>query len=160
MRLVLNAPDIPQNVGAMLRLGACLAVPVDVVGPLGFLWSNARLKRAGMDYLTVANVARHDSWTAFLAARPPGRLVLLTTAGTPHVDFAFAATDQLVVGAESRGAPPEVHAAADARLAIPMAPGLRSLNVATAAAIALAEALRQTQLWPRALPPARMRGAS
>jgi tRNA (cytidine/uridine-2'-O-)-methyltransferase len=159
MRLVLNAPDIPQNVGAMLRLGACLAVPVDVVGPLGFLWSDARLKRAGMDYLTVANVVRHDSWAAFLAARPPGRLVLLTTAGTPHVDFAFAASDQLVVGAESSGAPPEVHAAADARLAIPIAPGLRSLNVATAAAIALAEALRQTQLWPQALPPAQMRGA-
>ena len=152
MRLVLNAPDIPQNVGAMLRLGACLAVPVDVVGPLGFLWSDARLKRAGMDYMTLANVTRHDSWAAFVRARPPGRLVLLTTAGTPHVDFAFAPGDQLVVGSESHGAPPEVHDAAAARLAIPMAPGARSLNVATAAAVALAEALRQTSLWPRALP--------
>lgn len=160
MRLVLNAPDIPQNVGAMLRLGACLAVPVDVVGPLGFLWSDARLKRAGMDYLTVANVARHDSWAAFLAARPPGRLVLLTTAGTPHVDFAFAASDQLVVGAESRGAPQEVHEAADARLAIPMAPGMRSLNVATAAAIVLAEALRQTAQWPTTSRPRRLPVAS
>jgi tRNA (cytidine/uridine-2'-O-)-methyltransferase len=160
MRLVLNAPDIPQNVGAMLRLGACLAVPVDVVGPLGFLWSDARLKRAGMDYLTIANVARHDSWAAFLAARPPGRLLLLTTAGTPHVDFAFAPSDQLVVGSESRGAPPEVHAAADARLAIPMAPGMRSLNVATAAAIALAEALRQTAQWPTTSRPRRLPVAS
>lgn len=152
MRLVLNSPDIPQNTGTMLRLAACLGVPVDLVFPLGFLWSDARLRRAGLDYIGQAQLIRHDSWAAFLRDRPPGRLVLLTTAGSPYADFRFAPDDQLIVGSESSGAPAEVHAAADARLSIPMMSGTRSLNVAVAAAMVLGEAVRQTALWPQRLP--------
>lgn len=152
MRLVLNSPDIPQNAGTILRMAVCLGVPVDLVFPLGFLWSDARLRRAGLDYLPQAALTRHDSWAAFQRDRPPGRLVLLTTAGTPYVDFAFAAGDQLVLGSESAGAPAAVHAVADARLAIPMMQGTRSLNVAVAAAMVLGEALRQTGAWPHRLP--------
>lgn len=148
MRLVLHCPDIPQNTGTILRLAACLGVPVDLVFPLGFLWSDARLRRAGLDYLARADLTRHDSWAAFRRDRGPGRLVLLTTAGTPYTGFAFAPGDHLILGSESAGAPAEVHDAADARLAIPMRPGARSLNVAVAAAMVLGEALRQTGGWP------------
>ncbi|MBL8835904.1 MAG: tRNA methyltransferase [Alphaproteobacteria bacterium] len=152
MRLVLNSPDIPQNTGTILRMAACLGVPVDLVFPLGFLWSDSRLRRAGLDYLPQASLTRHDSWAAFVRDRPPGRLVLLTTAGAPYTDFSFNGQDQLVVGSESAGAPAAVHAAADARLAIPMMPGMRSLNVAVASAMVLGEALRQTSAWPGRLP--------
>jgi tRNA (cytidine/uridine-2'-O-)-methyltransferase len=145
MRLVLHEPDIPQNAGALLRLGACLGVGVDMIEPCGFLLDDRRLRRAGMDYLERADWRRHASWDAFLAARAAGRLVLLTTKGdTAYHHFAFRTGDALVVGSESAGAPAHVHDAADARLVIPMRPGLRSLNVALAAAIALGEALRQT----------------
>ncbi len=133
----------------MLRLCACLGVAADVVGPCGFVWSDAKLRRAGMDYLDQVEVRRHDSWQAYQAARGPGRLVLLTTRGDASLPgFTFRADDTLMVGRESAGVPPEVHAAADARLVIPMAPGARSLNVALSAALALGEALRQTGLWP------------
>lgn len=147
MRLVLHEPDIPQNTGAMLRLAACLGVAVDLIEPCGFLLDDRRLRRAGMDYLEAAALTRHSSWTAFREARgaAAGRLLLLTTAGDiPYTEFAFRADDSVVVGSESRGAPPALHAAADARLVIPMRPGLRSLNVALAAAMVLGEALRQT----------------
>jgi tRNA (cytidine/uridine-2'-O-)-methyltransferase len=150
MRLALFQPDIPQNAGALIRLGACLGVPVDIVEPCGFVLSDRRLRRAGMDYLDSAALARHESWTAFLASRgTASRLVLLTTSGTlPYHRFAFARDDTIVLGRESAGAPPEVHAASAARLIIPMRPGLRSLNVALAAAMVLGEALRQTNLFP------------
>lgn len=152
MRLALYEPDIPQNTGTMLRLAACLGVAADVIEPCGFVLSDARLKRAGMDYLLQAEIRRHSSWTAFQdwrreAGRTAGghRLLLLTTKGEiPYADFAFAPGDILMVGRESAGVPPEVAAAADARLVIPLRPGLRSLNVATAAAMVLGEALRQT----------------
>jgi tRNA (cytidine/uridine-2'-O-)-methyltransferase len=148
MRLALFEPDIPQNAGALLRLGACLGVGVDIIEPCGFILDDKRLRRAGMDYLAAADWRRHAGWPAFRAG-VPGRIVLLTTAGeTPLHDFAFAADDTLMVGRESAGVPGAVAASCAARLRIPMRTGLRSLNVALAAAIALGEALRQTEGFP------------
>jgi tRNA (cytidine/uridine-2'-O-)-methyltransferase len=149
MRLALYEPDIPQNCGALLRLGACLGVGVDIIEPCGFLFSDKGLKRAGMDYLGEADYARHDSWAVYRAAKRPGRIVLLTSkAQTSFTDFAFAANDTILLGRESAGVPDDVHAAADARLLIPMRPGMRSINVAQAGAMVLGEALRQTKLFP------------
>ena len=154
MRLVLFEPDIPQNTGALLRLGACLGVAVDIVEPCGFLFDDKRLRRAGMDYLEAVEMVRHRSWRAYRAMAgdaAPGRLVLLTTQGqTRYSDFAFRPGDNLLLGRESAGVPEEVHAEADARLMIPMRTGIRSLNVAMAAAMVLSEALRQTDLFPPA----------
>lgn len=154
MRLALFEPDIPQNTGAILRLGACLGIPVDVIEPCGFVWSDRHLRRAGMDYLEQASLVRHASWAAFKADRPPGRLVLLTTAPDAEVlpGFSFQAQDSLLLGRESAGVPPFIHDAVDRRLRVPMRPGARSLNVALAAALVLGEALRQTDLYPRAVP--------
>ena len=145
MRLALFEPDIPQNTGALLRLGACLGMGVDIIEPCGFLLTDKGLKRAGMDYLDLAEMRHHPSWDRFLAARSAGRLILLTTKGPqPYTSFAFAPTDTLLLGRESAGVPQAVHAAADARLVIPMRPGARALNVTQAAAMVLGEALRQT----------------
>ncbi len=147
MRLALYEPDIPQNTGAILRLAACLGVAVDVIEPTGFVLDDRRMKRAGLDYAARVALVRHESWQVYLTARGGGRLVLLTTAGpVPYHRFAFRADDTLLLGRESAGAPAAVHERADARLRIPMVAGARSLNVATAAAIVLAEALRQTGL--------------
>jgi tRNA (cytidine/uridine-2'-O-)-methyltransferase len=149
MRLVLFEPDIPQNTGALLRLGACLGVAVDVIEPCGFIFGGAQMRRAGMDYLDQVEVVRHASWDAYLRARVPGRLVLLTTkADTVFTQFAFAADDHLILGRESAGVPDPVHERCDARLRIPMKSGLRSINVAQAGAMVLSEALRQTGLFP------------
>jgi tRNA (cytidine/uridine-2'-O-)-methyltransferase len=149
MRLALYEPDIPQNAGAILRLGACFGVAVDIIEPCGFLLEDRRLRRAGLDYAARASLARHASWAGYLAARPPGRLLLLTSAGdAAYHRFAYRADDTLLLGRESAGAPAAVHAAADARIRVPLRPGLRSLNVALAAAIVLGEALRQTGLMP------------
>ena len=148
MRVALFEPDIPQNAGAILRLAACLGVGVDIIEPSGFRLDDRRLRRAGLDYLEVAALSRHDSWQRFQETRD-GRLVLLTTRGDlTYSRFAFAANDTLLLGRESAGVPEEVHQAAAARLVIPMRPGLRSLNVALAAAVVLGEALRQTDLLP------------
>lgn len=148
MRLALFEPDIPQNTGAVLRLAACMGIGVDLIEPAGFILSDKRLRRAGMDYLDLVPLTRHESWDAFRKARS-GRLVLLTTRGEmPFTDFAFMPTDTLLLGRESAGAPDIVHECADARLRIPMAPGARSLNVALAAAMVLSEALRQTKSFP------------
>jgi tRNA (cytidine/uridine-2'-O-)-methyltransferase len=152
MRLALFQPDIPQNLGAALRLGACLGVPVDVIEPCGFPLSDRAIGRAAMDYGARAQVVRHASWAVFLAdpLRTQGRVLLFTTRGAgPFHDFAYRADDVLLFGRESAGAPDEVHDAADARLFIPLAPGARSLNVVTAASIALGEALRQTGGFPK-----------
>ena len=160
MRLALYQPDIPQNTGALLRLGACLGVGVDIIEPCGFLLTDRGLKRAGMDYLDLADMRRFPSWARFLADRDPApacegeanrsRLLLLTTrSAQPYTGFAFAAGDTLLLGRESAGVPDTVHDAADARLVIPMRPGARALNVTQAAAIVLGEALRQTGLLPR-----------
>ncbi|WP_423601725.1 tRNA (cytidine(34)-2'-O)-methyltransferase [Sphingomonas sp. MS122] len=148
MRVALFQPDIAGNVGAVLRIGACLATPVDLIEPMGFAWDDKRVARAGMDYIDHVAISRHRDWDAF-AAQAAGRLVLLTTmAATPLHDFAFAAGDVLLFGSESAGAPEHVHARADARVVIPMAPGLRSLNLSVSVGIVLAEALRQTGGWP------------
>jgi tRNA (cytidine/uridine-2'-O-)-methyltransferase len=145
MRLALFEPDIPQNLGAFIRLAACLGVPLDVIEPCGFPVDDKRIRRAAMDYYDLAAIRRHASWSAFQRDRTPGRLVLLTTAGaTRFPDASFHTDDTLLLGRESAGVPAEVHAAADLRLRIPLQKSLRSLNVATAAAMVLGEALRQT----------------
>jgi tRNA (cytidine/uridine-2'-O-)-methyltransferase len=153
MRLALYQPDIPQNAGTILRLAACMGVGVDVIGPAGFDMSDRNLRRAGLDYLAFVEIERHISFDSFLAHRAAtraarstaGRLLLLTSAGdTPYPAFRFASDDTLLLGRESAGAPEHVHRAAAARLRIPLRRGMRSLNVAVAAAMVLGEALRQT----------------
>ena len=151
MRLALYQPDIPQNTGAILRLAACLDVAADIIEPCGFVWSDRHLRRSGMDYMERVALVRHASWTAFLDDRAGnGRLVLLTTrAAVPHTEFAFRDDDTLLLGQESVGVPDAVHAAADARIKVPMAAGMRSINVAMAAALVLGEALRQCGGFPK-----------
>lgn len=150
MRLALFEPDIPQNTGALLRLAACLGVGVDLIEPCGFLLDDRRLKRAALDYAAGLEIRRHVSWTAFVAALSVrSRLVLMTTAGSIALHrFAFAADDTILLGRESAGVPGMVHRAAAARVVIPLRQPARSLNVALAGAIALAEALRQTRMFP------------
>ena len=151
MRIALYQPDQAGNVGTILRLAACLGAPVDLIEPCGFPYSDRALKRAGMDYAEMAAVTRHPSWAAFEAGLE-GRLVLFTTAGAERLPEAcFEPGDTLLFGSESRGAPEEVHTRADLRVRIPQAEGTRSLNIAVAASIGLAEALRQTGLWPEEL---------
>jgi tRNA (cytidine/uridine-2'-O-)-methyltransferase len=155
MRLALFQPDIPQNLGAALRLGACLDTPIDVIEPCGFPLSDAGVRRAAMDYGALAQMTRHAGWADFLQSpeRMAGRLILFTTKGaSPLHAFTFQPGDTLLFGRESAGAPPEVHDAADHRLFIPLAPGARSLNLTVSAAIALSEALRQTHGFPTGAP--------
>jgi tRNA (cytidine/uridine-2'-O-)-methyltransferase len=148
MRLALFEPDIPQNAAAIIRLAACLDIPVDIIEPCGFLFSDAGFRRAGLDYVELAEIARHSSWEAFRGILT-GRLVLLTTkAILTHTAFAFAPTDTLLLGRESAGVPGFVHDAVDAKVRIPLKPGLRSLNVAQAGAMVLGEALRQIKGFP------------
>lgn len=146
MRLVLYQPDIPQNVGAAIRAAACFGAALEIVEPCGFPLDGRAVKRAAMDYGALTEIGRHASWEAFLEspARASGRLILLTT-GTDRTiyDCAFEQTDLVMLGRESAGAPEAVHAAADIRATIPLAPGARSLNVVVAGAVALAEARRQ-----------------
>jgi tRNA (cytidine/uridine-2'-O-)-methyltransferase len=146
LRLALFEPDIPQNTGALLRVAACFAVPIDLIGPFGFVPDDRRIRRAALDYAVQATICRHASWAAFLTQRDcASRLVLLTTRGDTSLHrFAFAACDTLLLGRESAGVPELVHQVANARVRIPMRSEARSLNVAVAGAIALAEALRQT----------------
>jgi tRNA (cytidine/uridine-2'-O-)-methyltransferase len=147
MRIALYEPDIPQNTGTILRLAACLGVEAHIIEPTGFPSSDRAFRRAGMDYLDQVALRRHVDWTAFETwRRAEGlRLVLFTTAATlPYLDHGYRRDDVLMFGRESAGVPEAVHAAADARLLIPMRAGLRSINVAMAAAMALGEAMRQT----------------
>ncbi|SDU29821.1 tRNA (cytidine(34)-2'-O)-methyltransferase [Stappia sp. ES.058] len=149
--LALYQPDIPQNTGTILRLAACMAREVHLIEPAGFPLSDHALKRAGMDYLERAPLVRHLSFDAFEAwrAETGRRLVLMSTAAAvPYTDFVFERTDILLLGRESAGVPADVHERADARLLIPMARGLRSLNVAVSAAMVLGEGLRQTESFP------------
>lgn len=155
MRLALFEPDIAANTGTMIRLGACLAVPIDIIEPAGFAFTVRELKRAVLDYAALAEIERHVSWSAFLETHEArgGRLVLLTTkAPLAYTECRFRADDTLLVGRESAGVPAEVHARADACIVIPMRPEARSLNVAVAAAMVLGEALRQCAGWPAASP--------
>ncbi|MGJ4912590.1 tRNA (cytidine(34)-2'-O)-methyltransferase [Bradyrhizobium sp. HKCCYLS2033] len=147
MQIALYQPDIPQNTGTILRLCACLGLAAHIIEPAGFPVSDRQFRRAGMDYLDQLNWRRHDSWSAFEAWRSGAghRLLLLTTrAATCYLEVSYRPDDILLLGRESAGVPDGVAAAADARLRIPLKPGLRSLNVAMAAAIATGEALRQT----------------
>ena len=149
MRLALYEPDIPQNLGAFIRLAACLGTPLDIIEPCGFPVDDRRIRRAAMDYVDLAGIRRHASWSAFRRDRAPGRLVLLTTAGATGLPQArFERDDILLMGRESAGVPAEVHAAADLRVRVPLQKGARSLNVALAAAMVLSEALRQTSGFP------------
>jgi len=149
MRLALFQPDIAQNAASLIRLSACLGVAVDIIEPCGFVFADKNFRRAGMDYLDQADITRHTSWDTFLRDRAAGRIVLLTTkASEPYTAFAFRPGDTLLLGRESAGVTDEVHARADARLLIPLRTGLRSINVAQAGAMALGEALRQTNGFP------------
>ncbi len=148
LRIALYQPDIPGNTGAILRLGACLGLAVDVIGPAGFDLSDRALKRAGMDYVEMAALTRHTEWTVFEAWRraEARRLVLFSTkADLPYTEFAFRPNDILLFGRESAGAPDHVHDIADARLLIPMPGGGRSLNLAMSVAMAAGEAVSQTK---------------
>ena len=148
MQIALFQPDIPQNTGTILRLCACLDVPAHIIEPAGFPVTDSAFRRAGMDYLDQVRLTRHISWTHFEDWRREARcrLALLTTRGaTSYLDFRYDASDILLFGRESVGVTDEVMAVADARLKIPIKPGLRSLNVAMAAAMAVGEALRQTR---------------
>ncbi len=148
IRIALLEPDIPQNTGTILRLCACLGLEAHLIEPAGFPTSDRAFRRAGMDYLDRVSLIRHASWQAFAAWRRKEklRLILFTTRGaTPYLQHRFSAGDVLLFGRESAGVIGEVQQAADARLVIPMQPGLRSLNVAMAAAMAAGEALRQTR---------------
>ena len=149
VRIALFQPDIPQNTGTILRLAACMGVGADIIEPCGFVWSESRMKRAGMDYLAHVDLQRHRSWDAFEAARENRLLLLTTKAETTYTDFSYRPGDILLLGQESSGAPPEVHDAADHRLTIPMASGMRSINIAISAAMVLGEALRQTNQFPK-----------
>jgi tRNA (cytidine/uridine-2'-O-)-methyltransferase len=147
MQIALFQPDIPQNTGTILRLCACLGVSAHIIEPAGFPVSDRHFRRAGMDYLDQVNIIRHDSWSKFEQWRNQEghRLILFTTkAADSYLEHRYDSADILLFGRESAGVPDEVAAAADARLLIPIRPGLRSLNVAMASAMALGEALRQT----------------
>jgi tRNA (cytidine/uridine-2'-O-)-methyltransferase len=147
MHIALYQPDIPQNTGTILRLCACFGIEAHIIGPAGFPTSDRAFRRAGMDYLDAVTIVRHAAWADFDTWRIEGqhRLVLFTTSGAKsYLDHRFEAEDVLLFGRESAGVPPEVHQAANARLVIPMRSGMRSLNVAVAAAMAAGEALRQT----------------
>jgi tRNA (cytidine/uridine-2'-O-)-methyltransferase len=148
MRLALFQPDIPGNVGAILRSCACLGAPLELIEPLGFPWDDRRVRRSAMDYYDRVVITRHAGWDDFRAARPE-RLVLMTAKGSaPIADVRFEPGDIILMGSESAGAPDHVHEAAALRVRIPIVPGLRSLNVSVAAGIALHEALRQTRTLP------------
>ncbi len=149
MRIALFEPEIAGNVGAVMRLGACMGAGVDLIEPLGFLWDDKRVRRAAMDYIDHVEVVRHSSFEAFREARQTSRLVLFTTRATQSsYDFEYRADDILVFGKESAGVTDDVRASVDASVRLPMRPQVRSLNLATSAAIALTEALRQTRTLP------------
>ncbi|MBR1600943.1 MAG: tRNA (cytidine(34)-2'-O)-methyltransferase [Alphaproteobacteria bacterium] len=154
MRLALYQPDIPQNTGTLLRLGACLDFAIDIIEPCGFLFNEKAMRRAGMDYLEFSKYRRHNSWNEFLEYRKEhsdeyGRLILLTTHGKQSfIDFKFEPNDIILMGRESAGVPENVHETADAQLLIPMNSNARSINMAISAAMAISEALRQTNGFP------------
>ena len=148
MRIALFEPEIAGNVGAVMRLGACLGTPVELIEPLGFGWDDKRVRRTAMDYIDHVEVTRHAGFDAFRAARPE-RLVLLTTkAASSAYDFPFESDDILLFGKESAGVPAQVRAACDAQTRLPLRPEVRSFNLALACAMALGEALRKTSKLP------------
>jgi tRNA (cytidine/uridine-2'-O-)-methyltransferase len=147
IHLALFQPEIPQNTGAAMRLTACLGLPLDIIEPCGFVWDEAKVKRAAMDYIQFLNLKRHENWDAFKQNYKERRVILLTTkANLSYLDFKFEPGDVLLAGQESAGAPAYVHESVDARVTIPMASGPRSLNIVNACAMVLGEALRQTRI--------------
>ncbi|HUD30584.1 MAG TPA: tRNA (cytidine(34)-2'-O)-methyltransferase [Novosphingobium sp.] len=149
MRIALFEPEIAGNVGAVLRLGACMGAAVDLIEPLGFAWDDRRVRRAAMDYIDHVTVVRHAGFDAFRDAMGSRRLVLFTTKSSESAyEFGFRADDVLLFGKESAGVPAAVSDACDARVRIPMRPQVRSMNLATSAALALGEGLRQTATLP------------
>ena len=149
MRIALYEPEIAGNVGAVLRLGACMGAAVDLIEPMGFVWDDRRVRRAAMDYIDHVEIARHVGFDAFRATIGSRRLVLFTTKGSRSAyDFTFAADDVLLFGKESAGVPPSVADACDARIRVPMLAKVRSLNVATTSSLILCYAFRQTAMLP------------
>lgn len=149
MRIALFEPEIAGNVGAVLRLAACMGAAVDLIEPMGFRWDDRRVRRAAMDYIDHVAIARHAGFDAFRATTGSQRLVLFTTKSTQSAyDFAYRADDILLFGKESAGVPEAIAEASDARVRLPMRPQVRSMNLATSAALALGEALRQTAGLP------------
>jgi tRNA (cytidine/uridine-2'-O-)-methyltransferase len=149
MRIALFEPEIAGNVGAIMRLGACMGLPVDIIEPMGFAWDDRRVRRTAMDYIDYVLVTRHADFDGFRSVTP-GRLVLFTTKGDESLyDFHFDPGDILIFGKESGGVPPHVAERCDARLRIPLRSEVRSFNLATSAALAVGEALRQTGKLPR-----------
>lgn len=152
MRLALYQPEIPQNTGTLIRLSACLNVHLDVIEPCGFVWNDQKLRRAGMDYIELANMTRHLSWEKFLSQQQSNahRIILLDAhAKQSFLDFKFRETDVLLLGKESSGVPDSVLKEVTETVIIPMVPGTRSLNMAISASIVLSEALRQTNQFPK-----------
>jgi len=164
--VALFQPDMPQNVGAAMRLCACMGVGLHIIEPCGFLWKEKEFRRSGMDYRELVHLTRHASWQAFQNARlspsqadgpfnAPSRLVLMTTKGAmPLYEFEFQDHDILLMGQESKGAPDHVHESVDGRVLIPMHGAARSLNIVNACAVSLGEAIRQTCYAPSAASPA------
>ena len=149
MRIALFEPEIAGNVGAVLRLGACLGAAVDLIEPMGFVWDDRRVRRAAMDYIDHVEVVRHADFAAFRTAIGARRLILFTTKSSQSLhDFGFMGDDVLLFGKESAGVPAAIAGVCEARLRIPMQAQVRSMNLATSAAIALGEAMRQTATWP------------
>ena len=150
MRIALFEPEIAGNVGAVLRLGACRGAPVDLIEPMGFEWNDRRVRRTAMDYIDHVSVARHADFQVFRTSIASCRLVLFTTKSRHSAyDFEFAADDVLLFGKESAGVPAVIAEACDVRVRLPLRPQVRSMNLATAATLALGEALRQTDALPR-----------
>ena len=150
MNLVLYQPEIPQNVGTLMRFAACMGIPLDIIEPCGFLFTDKQLKRAGMDYLELATTHRFSGWSAFCKGRQRMRRVAITpSAPQLYTEFAFEPSDLLIMGQESSGFPPEIIEECHETVAIPMVPGRRSLNMALAAAIVTTEALRKTCQLPQ-----------
>ena len=149
MNLVLYQPEIPQNVGTLIRFSACMGIPLDIIEPCGFLFTDKHFKRAALDYEELATVQRFLSWDLFCKSRPTQRLIAVTS-HTPHTftDFSFMPSDCLIMGQESKGLPPHILNACIHQVSIPMMPGRRSYNLALSAAMVSAEALRQTNGFP------------
>jgi tRNA (cytidine/uridine-2'-O-)-methyltransferase len=150
MHLVLFQPEIPQNVGTLMRFAACMGIPLDVIEPCGFLFTDKHLKRAGMDYLELATTHRYSSWNTFYEAQKKNRCIAITPSAIQlYTEFSFAPSDFLIMGQESTGFPPDILEDCHETVAIPMVAGRRSLNLALAAAIVTTEALRQTGQLPK-----------
>jgi len=145
IKIALYQPDIPQNVGAFIRLTACLGLDLDIIEPCGFPWNERKIKQSAMDYMALVNTTRHSSWDKFCENHQDRRIILMTTkASIPYTDFTFQESDVLLAGRESEGVPDNVHKSVDGRVLIPMHGDARSLNIVNAASMITGEALRQT----------------